>query len=97
MAIYNPPKEKNWGSVLQAAGTTVSAVGGIVAASGAGIVPGAIAAGIGGIMTGIGAIGNKQQQIKLQEYDTHYKARVHSDNALQSSISNIKQMANINL
>lgn len=97
MAIYNPPKSNNWGSVLQVAGATTSAIGGVVGATGVGLAGGAAIAGVGAIMSGVGAAVNKNDQIKQQQYDTNYKARVQSDNALQSSISNIKQMANINL
>jgi len=97
MAIYNPPKSNNWGSVLQVAGATTSAIGGIVGATGVGLAGGAAIAGVGAIMSGVGAAVNKNDQIKQQQYDTNYQARVQSDNALQSSISNIKKMANINL
>lgn len=101
MAIYNPPKSNNWGSVLQVAGATTSAIGGVVGATGVatgvGLVGGAAIAGVGAIMSGVGSAVSKNDQIKQQQYDTNYKARVQSDNALQSSISNIKQMANINL
>ena len=97
MAIYNPPKANNWGSVLQVAGATTSAIGGVVGATGVGLAGGAAIAGVGAIMSGVGAAVNKNDQIKQQQYDTNYQARVQSDNALQSSISNIKQMANINL
>ena len=97
MAIYNPPKANNWGSVLQVAGATTSAIGGVVGATGVGLAGGAAIAGVGAIMSGVGSAVSKNDQIKQQQYDTNYKARVQSDNALQSSISNIKQMANINL
>ena len=97
MAIYNPPKSNNWGSVLQVAGATTSAIGGIVGATGVGLAGGAAIAGVGAIMSGVGAAVSKNDQIKQQQYDTNYQARVQSDNALQSSISNIKKMANINL
>lgn len=97
MAIYNPPKSNNWGSVLQVAGATTSAIGGVVGATGVGLAGGAAIAGVGAIMSGVGAAVNKNDQIKQQQYDTNYQARVQSDNALQSSISNIKKMANINL
>ena len=97
MAIYNPPKANNWGSVLQVAGATTSAIGGVVGATGVGLAGGAAIAGVGAIMSGVGAAVNKNDQIKQQQYDTNYQARVQSDNALQSSISNIKKMANINL
>ena len=97
MAIYNPPKSNNWGSVLQVAGATTSAIGGVVGATGVGLAGGAAIAGVGAIMSGVGSAVSKNDQIKQQQYDTNYKARVQSDNALQSSISNIKQMANINL
>ena len=89
MAIYNPPKSNNWGSVLQVAGATTAAIGGVVGATGVGLAAGAAIAGVGAI--------SKNDQIKQQQYDMNYKARVQSDNALQSSISNIKKMANINL
>ena len=81
MAIYNPPKSNNWGSVLQVAGATTAAIGGVV----------------GAIMSRVGSAISKNDQIKQQQYDMNYQARVQSDNALQSSISNIKKMANINL
>ena len=97
MAIYNPPKSNNWGSVLQVAGATTSAIGGVVGATGVGLAGGAAIAGVGAIMSGVGSAVSKNDQIKQQQYDTNYKARVQSDNALQSSISNIKQMANINM
>lgn len=97
MAIYNPPKSNNWGNVLQVAGATTSAIGGVVGATGVGLAGGAAIAGVGAIMSGVGAAVNKNDQIKQQEYETNYQARVQSDNALQSSISNIKKMANINL
>ncbi len=97
MAIYNPPKSNNWGSVLQVAGATTSAIGGVVGATGVGLAAGAAIAGVGAIMSGVGAAVNKKDQIKQQQYDMNYQARVQSDNALQSSISNIKKMANINL
>ena len=97
MAIYNPPKSNNWGSVLQVAGTTTAAIGGVVGATGVGLVAGAAIAGVGAIMSGIGSAVSKNDRIKQQQYDMNYKARVQSDNALQSSISNIKKMANINL
>ena len=97
MAIYNPPKSNNWGSVLQVAGATTSAIGGIVGATGVGLAGGAAIAGVGAIMSGVGAAVSKNDQIKQQQYETNYQARIQSDNALQSSISNIKKMANINL
>ena len=97
MAIYNPPKSNNWGSVLQVAGATTSAIGGVVGATGVGLAGGAAIAGVGAIMSGVGSAVSKNDQIKQQQYDTNYQARVQSDNALQSSISNIKKMANINL
>ena len=97
MAIYNPPKSNNWGSVLQVAGATTSAIGGIVGATGVGLAGGAAIAGVGALMSGVGSAVSKNDQIKQQQYDTNYQARVQSDNALQSSISNIKQMANINM
>jgi hypothetical protein len=97
MAIYNPPKSNNWGSVLQVAGATTAAIGGVVGATGVGLAYGAAIAGVGAIMSGVGSAISKNDRIKQQQYDMNYKARVQSDNALQSSISNIKKMANINL
>ena len=97
MAIYNPPKSNNWGSVLQVAGATTSAIGGVVGATGVGLAGGAAIAGVGAIMSGVGAAVNKNDQIKQQQYDTNYQARVQSDNVLQSSISNIREMAKINM
>ncbi len=97
MAIYNPPKSNNWGSVLQVAGATTSAIGGVVGATGVGLAYGAAIAGVGAIMSGVGSAVSKNAQIKQQQYDMNYQARIQSDNALQSSISNIKKMANINL
>lgn len=97
MAIYNPPKSNNWGSVLQVAGATTAAIGGVVGATGVGLVAGAAIAGVGAIMSGVGSAVSKNDRIKQQQYEMNYQARVQSDNALQSSISNIKKMANINL
>ena len=63
--IYDPPKQKNWGSVLQAAGIGVSTVSGVVSASGVGLIPGAIGAAAGGIMAGIGSIANASNELSI--------------------------------
>ena len=97
MAIYNPPKTNNWGEALQVAGTTAAGVGGAVAMTGAGAIPGAIIGALGAATAGIGSIISKNQQRKVQEYESNYQARLQSENTLQASITNIKKMANINL
>ena len=97
MAIYNPPKTNNWGEVLQMAGTTAAGIGGAAAITGVGTIPGAIIGALGAATAGIGSIISKNQQRKVQEYESNYQARLQSENTLQASITNIKKMANINL
>ena len=95
MAIYNPPKENNWGSVLSTAGVALAGTGGVMAMSGVGIVPGIIAAGVGGIAAGVGGIMNAGNQRRQQDYERTYQARLGGDSNLQSSINNIRSISGL--
>lgn len=95
MAIYNPPKENNWGSILTTAGVSLAGVGGVLAVSGVGAVPGVIAAGVGGIAAGVGTIMSGNSQKRQQEYDRRYQARLNGDNNLQASINNIRSLTGL--
>lgn len=95
MAIYNPPKENNWGSILTTAGVSLAGVGGGLAVTGVGVVPGLIAAGVGGISAGVGAILNVNSEKKQQDYDRAYQARLNGDNNLQASINNIRSLTGL--
>lgn len=93
--IYDPPKQKNWGSVLQAAGIGVSTVSGVVSASGVGLIPGAIGAAAGGIMAGIGAIANASNERKIAEYNNRYNAISASNDSLNQAIDSIKKLTSL--
>lgn len=95
MAIYNPPKENNWGSILTTAGVSLAGVGGALTASGIGAIPGVITAGVGGIAAGVGAIMSGDSQKRQQEYDRRYQARLNGDNNLQASINNIRSLTGL--
>ena len=90
MAIYNPPKESNWSTVLAASGATLQAAGGIAFATGAGAPAGAILAGAGALASVAGSIVGGNEKKKLQEYDQSYKMRVRGDTSLQKSAENIR-------
>jgi len=100
MAIYNPPKGNNWGSILQTAGTTTMSAGGAITATtgitGIGAVAGIATAAVGGIMSGIGSLINGGQQRKQQQYDINYQKRVAGENALNKSIESIKGLSGNN-
>ena len=95
MAIYNPPKENNWASILTTAGVSLAGVGGGLAATGVGVVPGIIAASVGGIAAGVGTIMNGNSQKRQQDYDRRYQARLNGENNLQASINNIRSMTGL--
>lgn len=95
MAIYNPPKENNWGSILSTAGVSLAGVGGGLAATGVGVIPGLIMAGVGGIAAGVGTIMNGNSQKRQQDYDRRYQARLNGENNLQASINNIRSMTGL--
>ena len=90
MAIYNPPKESNWSTVLAASGATLQAAGGIAAVTGVGAPAGAILAGAGALASVAGSIVGGNEKKKMQEYDQSYKMRVRGDTSLQKSAENIR-------
>lgn len=90
MAIYNPPKESNWSTVLAASGATLQAAGGIASVTGVGAPAGAILAGAGALASVAGSIVGGNEKKKLQEYDQSYKMRVRGDTSLQKSAENIR-------
>jgi len=93
MALYNPPKGNNWGSVLQMAGTTASSAGGILSMTGAG-APIGLAAGVAGsLISGVGSLISGNQEVKRQRYEQTYQARVRGEENLNASINNIRQLA----
>jgi len=93
MALYNPPKGNNWGSVLQMAGTTASSSGGLLSMTGLGAPAGAAIGAIGGIVSGIGSMINGNQEVKRQQYDQKYQARLKGEENLNASINNIRELA----
>ena len=90
MAIYNPPKESNWSTVLAASGATLQAAGGITAATGVGAPVGAALAGAGAIASVAGSIVGGSEKRKSQEYEQTYNMRVRGDTSLQKSAENIR-------
>lgn len=90
MAIYNPPKESNWSSVLAASGATLQAAGAITTASGVGAPVGVSLAAAGALASVAGSIVGGSEKRRAQEYEQVYSMRVRGDTSLQKSAENIR-------
>jgi hypothetical protein len=72
MAIYNPPKMNNAGSITGASGDALMGVGGILTASGIAAPIGMAVSGVGVVAKGVGSVLSMIEQNKQSKYNEKY-------------------------